>query len=609
MDSGPLPRADSAEQIQRAAAISVEQRKVALHGQILKFASWILLSVGLPYFFWDLLREARSGTLDFVTGATGVALATLIIGASVRSLSFRVRKVLVVIGITMVSITSILGNGANLATGLIFATATLSAAVFLGPVAASITATALCLVLLGFTLEAYGIIPNFVASGLDLPPSLWERITVTAGITLFALAYVFSYLVSELWRSLTFETAMRVRERQVERERQEILNSAAAAQRLESLGRLAGGVAHDFNNALVVIQCGVSELRLTLKDPQNREVLDELDRGIERAATTARQLLSFARRNAEEVGSCDPRAVVDALVRDALRILPAHIRLESELETVGEVAIAASSLEQILLNLILNARDALPAGGKVRLRLTDQASGTAATLEVQDDGLGMSQEVRDRAFDPFFTTKGDSGTGLGLAMVWGTMNRVGGAVSLESEPGKGTRVILTLPYAEHSSSSSIRLQISDLKLPTGRERILVLEDEPAVQRAIHRILTAEEYDVVCVARVAEARKALEERDFSMLLTDGIVPDGGVGELVEEFRARTSGGPVIVCSGYVEEELALSGIASGRVTFLAKPFTPSALTTLVREQLERDQERRRRYLRDFAASKPLEPLSD
>lgn len=603
MDSGPLPRADNTEQIQRAASLSVEQRKTALHGQILKFASWILLSVGLPYFFWDLLREARAGTLDFITGASGVALATMTIGATVRRLSLQVRKVLVVIGITMVSVTSVLGTGANLGSGLIFATATLSAAVFLGPGAAAATATTLCLVLLGFTLEAYGVIPTFVESGLSMPASLWERITVTASITLFALAYVFSYLVSELWRSLTFETAMRVRERQVERERQEVLNSAAAAQRLESLGRLAGGVAHDFNNALVVIQCGVSELRLTLKNPQNREVLDELDRGIERAAATARQLLSFARRNAEEVGSCDPRSVVDSLVRDALRILPAHIHLESELGELGDVAIAASSLEQVLLNLILNARDALPSGGTVRIRLADQAGGSTATLEVQDNGSGMTEEVRERAFDPFFTTKGDSGTGLGLAMVWGTMNRVGGAVSLESELGKGTRVVLTLPYAEHSSSSSIHLQISDLKLPTGRERILVLEDEPAVQRAIHRILTAEEYDVVCVARVAEARKVLAERDFSLLLTDGIVPDGGVGELVEEFRARTSGGPVIVCSGYVEEELALSGIASGRVIFLAKPFTPSALTLLVREQLERDQERKKRYLRDFSANRP------
>lgn len=602
MEAGQTSRDESAEQIQRAAALSVEQRKIVLHGQILKFATWILFCAGLPYFIWDLWRATREGDLDFVTIATGIGFAILTIGASVDKIPLRIRRLLVVFGVTLCSVMALFGNGANLGTGLIFATATLSAAVFLGPGAAAITTTTLLLVLVGFTLEAYGVIPKFIESELDLSPNLWERITVTAAITLFALAYVFSYLVSELWRSLTYETAMRVRERQVERERQEVLNSAAAAQRLESLGRLAGGVAHDFNNALVVIQCGVSELRLTLKDPSTREVLDELDRGIERAASTARQLLSFARRNAEEVGLCDPKPIVEGLIRDALRILPAHIHIEHELEAVGEVAIAASSLEQILLNLILNARDALPVGGKITLRLRDQGIGEAATLEIEDNGHGMSPEIRERAFEPFFTTKGDSGTGLGLAMVWGTMNRVGGSVSLHSEPGKGTRVTLTIPYAEPSSSTSMRLQVADLKVPSGRERILVLEDEPAVQRAIHRILTAEEYEVTCVMRVAEARKALAEHDYSMLLTDGIVPDGGVGELVEEFRTRTLGAPVIVCSGYVEEELALSGIASGRVTFLAKPFTPAALTNIVRDLLSRDQARRARYLSEFFEGK-------
>src|SRR5690606_25521545 len=159
MEAGQTSRDESTEQIQRAAALSVEQRKVALHGQILKFSTWILLCAGLPYFVWDLWRATREGGVDFVTIATALALAVLTIGASVHKIPLRIRRILVVFGVTMCSVMALLGNGANLGTGLLFATATLSAAIFLGPFASAITTTTLCLVLVSFTLAAYGVIP------------------------------------------------------------------------------------------------------------------------------------------------------------------------------------------------------------------------------------------------------------------------------------------------------------------------------------------------------------------------------------------------------------------------------------------------------------------
>jgi len=554
-----------------------------LHSQLLRFTWFVLLGAGIPYYAWQVFYQTKSAELSAGMWSVGAGLACLLLGAASSRLSLFVRKWLVVAGATATAAGSIVVDGPTLGVGLILASAVLVAATFLGPKAAYGAAGVLMAMVLSLAFAAHGLGPSVLSTGLYLSPAAWERTAFTTVVCLLSLAHIFSLVIRRLLALVSKETVLRLRERQMEADRAQVLSSAAAIQRLESLGRLAGGVAHDFNNALVVIQCGVSELRAELGPDGPQDVLDDLHRGIERAAATAKQLLSFARRNVEEVGSCEPKMVVESLVRDAERILPAHVHLESELDDVGEVAMAASSLEQVLLNLIFNSRDAMPEGGKIQIRLR-KAALDRVSIEIRDTGSGMDEATRVRAFDPFFTTKGEQGTGLGLAMVWGALNRVGGGVKLESKPSEGTQVTLTIPFAERASSSSIRLQLPELQRSNLRQKILLLEDEPQVQRAIERILIQGGYEVVSVARVAEARAALSQDTFGVLITDGIVPDGGVGEFLEEFRRKMPGAPAIVCSGYVEEDLAIAGISSGRFAFLAKPFEPEDLLRLVREQI-------------------------
>jgi signal transduction histidine kinase/ActR/RegA family two-component response regulator len=587
-------RVDSADVAIRA---NTEERLAALHAQVFKFTVAVVGGLGMPYFAFHAFRQWKNAELNFTTINVGIGLVCMLLGAAAKFFPSIVRRWLEVAGITTVSITSVFQDGPTLGVGLTFAIAVLLSSVLLGPTAAYGVGALLVALLVWFTLQAYGVIVAVLPTKFYLAPETWERSAITAAICMFALTFLFSTAADRLLRLLSKETVMRLRERQMEAERAQVLNSAAAIQRLESLGRLAGGVAHDFNNALVVIQCGVSELRQELGPDGPKEVLDDLNRGIERAASTAKHLLSFARRNVEEVGSCNPKEVVESLVRDAERILPAHVRLMSELELVSDVAMAASSLEQVLLNLIFNSRDAMPSGGEICIRLAPKGAQNEATLEVLDTGLGMDEATKIRAFDPFFTTKGDKGTGLGLAMVWGALNHVGGSVELDSAPERGTKITLSIPYAEHRSASAIRLHLPELVRQQGmKRRILFVEDEPQVQRAVERILLHGGYEVVAVSRVAEAKAALDAQEFDLLVTDGIVPEGGVGEFLREFQAKTWGAPVIVCSGYVEEDLAVAGISSGRYAFLAKPFQPDGLLGIIREQLVK-RELRLRALSD------------
>lgn len=314
-------------------------------------------------------------------------------------------------------------------------------------------------------------------------------------------------------------------------------------------------------------------------------VTREIAAGVERAAGTARQLLSFAKRNVEELGDCDPHAVVGRIAREARRLLPAHIKLKATCSEPPRVAISETVFEQLILNLIQNARDALHAdGGTISVTASLEASTDGLLLEVEDDGPGMSAEVAERVFEPFFTTRGDRGTGLGLATVWGIVHRHGGEVTLDTCPGKGTTVGLHLPALTEEAESQQRPRTESPPSTASQSRILVLEDEAPVRAALCRVLRHVGFVVEEAETVAEARKVSRGKSFALLISDGVVPDGGVGRFIHEFRAQQQNAPVILCSGYLEEDLALEGIASGECAFLAKPFSVVELTNLVRELL-------------------------
>jgi two-component system, cell cycle sensor histidine kinase and response regulator CckA len=319
---------------------------------------------------------------------------------------------------------------------------------------------------------------------------------------------------------------------------------------------------------------------------ERKEVASELEEAVERAGSTARQLLSFAKRNVEEIGECSPVQVLARLHRESSRLVPAHIELQVQLEDTPKVAIAGPALEQIVLNLVQNARDAMEGrSGVIEVKVsTDQATG-GMLLSVADTGPGMSPEVADQAFEPFFTTKGDQGAGLGLATVWGIIRRHGGEVSLDTELGRGTRVHLYLPSVTDPESQRHSLvpathSVSSVDAP----RILILEDELPVRSALRRIFAHIGFDVVEAGTVDEARQACRKHSFQLLLSDGVVPNGGVGGFIQEFSSQFRRAPVILCSGYLEEDLALQGVAQGKCAFLAKPFTVHELTQMVRTLL-------------------------
>jgi PAS domain S-box-containing protein len=370
---------------------------------------------------------------------------------------------------------------------------------------------------------------------------------------------------------------------EAERQRQASLSQREQQARLESLGQLAGGVAHEFNNLLGVILNYTSLLDSQATEPMVKSDLAEIRKAGERAAELTRQLLSFARRD-----SSNPEPVdVGALVREAApsleQCLGEGIDLLLEVDDGPLVASADHrQLEQILLHLAVNAREAMPIGGLVRLRVRAEADpyGGAGTIliEVVDTGVGMSADVAGRAFEPFFTTKPDSdGHGLGLATVHGTIRRHGGRVSLESTVGAGTTVRIELPATAPRPA------------PAGDEgggrrgmgRILLAEDEDALRSATDRLLTAEGYEVLAARDGVEAIEIFEREGgaVDLLLSDVVMPRMRGDELARRLVDRAPSLPVVLVSGHDFGEAALLG------RMLDKPVSTPDLLRTIREVLD------------------------
>ena len=369
-------------------------------------------------------------------------------------------------------------------------------------------------------------------------------------------------------------------------ERAALENDLQAARRLEAIGRLAGGVAHDFNNALSIVLAGTDSLREHLTDAGARAILDDVETSARGAAETSQQLLAFSRGAPEHSGQCSPHLVIERFAASVRRMLPETIEVRVEVSGDGAIALPPSQLERILLNMALNARDALPRGGHICLR--SKTEGDRVILEVRDDGIGMDATTRARLFEPYFTTKGMNGSGLGLATAWGMVTNLGGDVQVESEVGRGTlfrfiipRVVLTPKTDGPVPAKAAAGDVS--------KHVLLLEDEDGLRRALERLLKKAGYTVSSHGLAAPARAALTHERFDCLLTDAVVPDGGVSDLVRAFVATNPGAPVIVCSGHVGEQALLDGINRDSYHFVAKPFVPNQLLTLVARLLSEGAE--------------------
>jgi two-component system, cell cycle sensor histidine kinase and response regulator CckA len=375
------------------------------------------------------------------------------------------------------------------------------------------------------------------------------------------------------------------------------------SQKMEAIGRLAGGIAHDFNNLLTIVnthaQLGLAEIKDW--DPL-RDKFDAIQKAGERAANLTRQLLAFSRRQRAEMKILDLNGILGDLEKMLNRILGEDIDLVSVLDPeLGRVKADPGQIEQVLLNLVVNARDAMPSGGKLTIetknvQLTEEyayshlgmEAGTYVMLSVSDNGVGMTPETRERIFEPFFTTKETGkGTGLGLSTVYGIVRQSRGNIWVYSEPGKGTTLKIYLPRVDapvpESTPSSVKRDPAG-----GTETVLVVEDEEEVRTLAVAILRKHGYRVLEASHGEDALLVCEEwkQPIHLLLTDVVMPDIHGPDLARRLKYFVPEIRVVFMSGYTDNTILENGVLDRNMFFLQKPFSIQSLARIVREALDK-----------------------
>ena len=385
-------------------------------------------------------------------------------------------------------------------------------------------------------------------------------------------------------------------------ERKLLENQLQQSRRMEAVGRLAGGIAHDFNNLLTIIK-GYAELALQRSgiQPDLRADVMQIENASERATTLIRQLLAFSRRQVLQPKVIDINAIVLGLDKLLARLMGEHIEMATNCgANVGNVKADPAQVEQVIMNLVVNARDAMPKGGRLTVETInvdldstyarDHVSvkpGPYVMLAVSDTGMGMSPETVAHIFEPFFTTKeSGQGTGLGLSTVYGIVKQSGGYIWVYSEPGKGTTFKVYLPRVQEVAESKPEAT----KIPAmrrGSETVLLVEDENAVRELTSMILKANGYLVLPAQDAQEAERFSRDHsgEIHLLLTDLMMPGVSGRELARRITARHPRARVLYMSGYTDNVLAQGGVLEDGVSFLQKPFTPASLAQKVRDVLD------------------------
>ncbi len=378
------------------------------------------------------------------------------------------------------------------------------------------------------------------------------------------------------------------------------------AQKMEAVGLLAGGVAHDFNNILSVI---LSYSQLLLGDLKEGEPMwndvEQIHRAGARAADLTRQLLSFSRHQVIESKVLDLNDVLVGVDKMLQRVLGAHIDLVSRpAPSLGRVRADRGSIEQVVMNLAINARDAMPTGGKLTIETADVVldeeyarghlgvkPGPYVMLAVTDTGVGMDKATVGRIFEPFFTTKGaGKGTGLGLSTVFGILQRSGGSIWVYSEPGRGTTFKAYLPCVDAVVDVE-RATVAPLDL-RGSETVLLVEDDEQVRVIVREILRKSGYHVIETRNAGEALLHAEKdpEEIHLLLTDVVMPQMSGPELAARLEVLRPRMKVLCMSGYTDDSVVRHGVIEAHMAFVQKPITPDALTIKVREVLDGDGRR-------------------
>jgi signal transduction histidine kinase len=376
------------------------------------------------------------------------------------------------------------------------------------------------------------------------------------------------------------------------------------SQKMEAVGRLGGGIAHDFNNLLTIIK-GYSQL--SLLDLKENDPLwgniQEIQKATQRATDLTHQLLAFSRRQILDLKVLDLNTLLKDLDKMLRRIIGEDIELTTLLaKNLGRVKIDPGQFEQIILNVAVNARDAMPSGGKLTIETANVVldeeyarthvsvtPGPNVRLSVSDTGVGIPLEVKEKVFEPFFTTKEKGkGTGLGLSTVYGIVKQSGGNIWVYSELAHGTTFKIYLPRVEEDLDTLHGRDETDF-LPRGSETVLLVEDEPSVRDLAHRLLNQQGYKVLEAANGEEALRVVQEHigeKIHLLFTDVVMPQMGGKELANQLKNLRPDVKVLYTSGYTDDAIVHHGVLEPGTHFLQKPFSPKTLTHKVREALDR-----------------------
>jgi PAS domain S-box-containing protein len=392
--------------------------------------------------------------------------------------------------------------------------------------------------------------------------------------------------------------------KQAEEEKASLQDQLRQSQKVEAIGRLAGGIAHDFNNLLTIIK-GYSQLsRIELKEADPlRGNIDEIQKAAERAASLTRQLLAFSRRQVMEMRVVDLNSLLRDLEKMLRRVIGEDIEMVIQLaEDLGSVRADVGQIEQVLMNLAVNAKDAMPSGGKLTIETAnvaldesdarshvDVSAGPYAMFSVSDTGTGMTPEVRERIFEPFFTTKEKGkGTGLGLSTAYGIVKQSKGHIWVDSVQGKGTTFKIYLPSV-NEPLEEIRKEVLRKEPPLGNETVLIVEDEAEVRKLISKMLDRQGYAILETSDGEEALLVCErcKGPIHLMLVDVIMPGMSGSELAKVVKPLYPEIKILYMSGYTDEAIVRHGVLGKGVNYIQKPFTLEGLARKVREVLDKE----------------------
>ncbi|HKP60816.1 MAG TPA: ATP-binding protein [Polyangiales bacterium] len=377
-------------------------------------------------------------------------------------------------------------------------------------------------------------------------------------------------------------------------------------QKMEAVGRLAGGIAHDFNNLLTAVMGNCHLLHMQLSDAAALEMVDDVRDAAERGSRLTHQLLAFSRRSVTQPVAVDLNALIRQIERMLRRLVGEDIQLTTTLAPkLGRIQADPGQLEQVLMNLVVNARDALEVGGQLELQTREQLldagyvlghpdahPGWHVVLSVRDSGCGMTDEVRAHMFEPFFTTKEPGrGTGLGLSVVFGIVKQSGGHLEVESAPGAGSTFSLFFPRIDAPAHVAPKSAIHEL--PTGHETVLLVEDESTLRRLLRSVLQSQGYHVIDAPSGPEALELLRDLHgpVDLILSDVVLPGMPGRQLAAAVRMLHPRAKLLFFSGYADDALARSGVTRD-ADLMQKPFSPSDLARRVRQVLDATQEKSR-----------------